>query len=270
MDVIFEQYAERLRRKNRAPRTRVNFQQAAGRLDQWLRAQGIAATAADFTALEEYFDGLELAPSSKRTHLAMIRAAYSYALKRGTIRLDPTVDVEIEREPDSEPRIIPNECLRTIKERAVLDLDWLLFHFLTYTGMRRAEIQKLQWEDVLIPDSTLRVVGKGGKLRLVPIHPALGEILAEGVGEGPVLPSRGKHIAEDTMHQAVKRLSPTFTPHDYRRTVATSLARNGVEERVIDRIMGWAPRSVRGRYYVNVAGEELQRAILKLYADDPI
>jgi len=39
---------------------------------------------------------------------------------------------------------------------------------------------------------------------------------------------------------------------------------------VIDLIMGWAPSSIFRRFYDNVADDELHRAILRLYADDPI
>lgn len=39
---------------------------------------------------------------------------------------------------------------------------------------------------------------------------------------------------------------------------------------VIDKIMGWAPAGVRARYYVKTKDASLQKAILKLYADDPL
>jgi integrase len=58
--------------------------------------------------------------------------------------------------------------------------------------------------------------------------------------------------------------------HDFRRTVATSLAENDVPERIIDSIMGWAPRTVGRRYYIRRADHRMQEAILRLYADDPV
>lgn len=126
-----------------------------------------------------------------------------------------------------------------------------------------------------LEDETIRVLGKGGKLRLVPIHPALGEVLSDMSKRAQrtefVIPARGANgVAVETIQAMSRRLHPTYTPHDYRRTVATSLRRNGVDTGVIDRIMGWAPRSVFRRFYDNVADAELKRAILRLYADDPI
>lgn len=272
MDIILEQYAERLRRKRRAPRTLQNFKHAATKLDAWLEAQGLSTATADFAAFEDYFDALDLAPTSKQTHLSYIKAAVSYGVQRGLLRENPIIDLDLERPQGGPKRIIPTNCLREIKARIICDFDWRLFHLLTYTGMRRNEIRSLLWDNVLLEDDTIHVVGKGSKFRLVPIHPALGEILAEGDPEPgrPVLPARGRIPAEQTLHDGVKRLSKVFTPHDYRRTVTTNLRRNGVATSVIDQIMGWAPESVRGRYYDHVAPLEMRQAILKLYADDPI
>lgn len=282
MSLVFDQYSERLRRKRRSPHTIASFAQASTRLCRWLAAQGLKADDVPYIMLEEYFDNLavELQPSSAITHLKMIRAAYNYAVLRGTMKANPALDLEIQRGPDREPKIISGDCLRTIRDRVMFDRDWVFFHMLAYTGMRRSEITDLVYDDgsedrsvVKLEEQTIRVIGKGGKLRLVPIHPALGEILIEqdrGPGRFVVHSDGKKGAAEQTIHNMVKRLSPTYTAHDYRRTVATSLARNGVVERVIDRIMGWAPRTVRERYYVQVASVELHRGILKLYADDPL
>lgn len=271
MHLIFEQYSERLRRRKKAPRTLTNFARAAGGFDTWARAAGVDAARATFAEVEDYFDQLDLAASSKRTHLANLRAAYRYAQRRGLIAYDPTIDVFIEREPDEEPTILSGFELRDIRDRCLDQRDWTLFHLLAYAGLRRNEARTLLEGNVDLPANTLRLVGKGGKLRLIPIHPALGEALRlTGDPAAAVLRGRFHLMSEDTLHKVGKRLAPGHTFHAFRRTVASNLRRNGVEEFVVDRIMGWAPRGVQRRYYLNVADEQLQRAILKLYADDPV
>lgn len=282
MSIIFDQYSDRLRRKRRSPHTLTGFATASTRLERWLRAQGISAEDATYPLLEEYFDtlALENAPSTAETHLKHVRAAYNYAALRGTLRHNPTLDLTVAKGPDKEPVIIPTEELRAIRDSVVYQRDWIWFHLLAYTGMRRAEIRGLVYDDgsddrsvLRLEQQTIRVLGKGQKMRLVPIHPALGEVLLTEDREPGrfVVPSDGRNgVAAQTIQEMTKRLSPVYTPHDYRRTVATSLARNGAEERIIDRIMGWAPSTVRGKFYVNVAEAELHRAILRLYADDPV
>jgi integrase len=282
MSLVFDQYADRLRRKRRSPHTISSFATVSTRLDRWLESQSLTAEKVTFPVLEEYFDTLavELSPSTAETHMKQIKAAYKYAVLRGSMPYSPALDLEPVKGPDTEPIIIPNDCLRTIRDRIIYRRDWIFYHLLVYTGMRRSEIRGLRYEDgspagsVLRLDSqTIRVIGKGGRLRLVPVHPALGEILAEE-DQRPgrfVVPSDGKHgVAVQTIQDMTQRLSTVFTPHDYRRTVATSLRRNGVDESIRNRIMGWGPKDIFQRYYDNVADAELHRGILKLYADDPV
>jgi hypothetical protein len=52
--------------------------------------------------------------------------------------------------------------------------------------------------------------------------------------------------------------------------VATVMYEAGVRTRVIERIMGWAPRQMHARHYLRVASEQMHQAILTLYRDDPI
>lgn len=282
MTLVMEQYSERLRRKRRSPHTLSSFATISTRLGTWLGAQGVQDDQVTYALLEEYFDqlGIDMAPNTVAQHMKLVKAAYSYAVQRGTLRHNPAVDLELPAMPDREPITIPTHCLRIIRDRIRTEREWVFFHLLAYTGMRRAEIRGLVFDDgspdrsvVRIEDQTIRVFGKGQKIRLVPIHPALGEVLAEQRIEPGrfVVQSDGKNgVAEQTLQAMTKLLSPVFTPHDYRRTVATSLARNDVSERVIDRIMGWSKRTVRDRYYISVAPTELHRGILRLYADDPL
>lgn len=278
--LLFDQYEERLRRRGASPHTLRGFRTAADKLDGYLDAAGMTAETATMVVLEDYFDSLPYAASTKGTHLRFVQAAYNYGMKRGTLRHNPALDVVVPAPPPKEPRTITNAELREMKSRIQMTRDWIFFHLLAYTGMRRGEVRALKWEDgdplgsvVRLEQQTIRVIGKGQKPRLVPIHPALGEVLAchQGAPGSWVVPSDGKHgVAMDTIQEMVRRLHPEYTPHDFRRTVNTSLRRNGVDQTLRDRIMGWAPRDISFRHYDGVAEAELHRAILKLYADDPI
>lgn len=273
MDIILEQYRNRLTRLKRQRSTLVNFDKAARKFQAWLEATGRDAREIRAWDIEEFLDSLDQAETTKRTHLIHIGGAYRYAHRRGLIPADPTVDVLLPKLPEKEPRIIPSDELRAMRARIFGDRQWLIWHLLVYTGMRQGEIRALTWADVDFPSSTLHVLGKGGKWRYVPIHPALGESLVEQRGEPDchvVTTTCGRPVAYDTWMADLRTFTTDYTAHDFRRTVATSLARNGVEERIADKILGWAPPTVGRRYYVNVATEELQRAILKLYANDPV
>ena len=81
----------------------------------------------------------------------------------------------------------------------------------------------------------------------------------------------GGHYADGRSFEMLKEgFAPDYVFHRFRKTVATSLADNDVPGDIIDKIMGWAPAGVRAKYYVKTKDVSLQRAILKLYADDPL
>lgn len=276
--LILDQYEERLQRLRRQPSTIYNFKKARKPFEGFLQAHRVEAESLDPVLAEEYFAQLDMAPTTKKLHLEQIGAAYRYAHKRGLIMANPLVDVQLPRVPDREPRTVPAAELRAQRERLVLDREWLLWHLLVYTGMRRSEILALKWEDVKLPDNTITVTGKGGKLRHIPIHPALSEVLVDVerhgdwvLGSSRCYEGESRPMANATLQKMVAQITGNkFSPHDFRRTVASSLYANGVDGDTIDKIMGWSPRVVRTRYYVNVAPEQLQRAILRLYAGDPV
>jgi hypothetical protein len=58
--------------------------------------------------------------------------------------------------------------------------------------------------------------------------------------------------------------------HAFRRTVATVMYENGIRARVIERIMGWAPRQMYERHDLRVADDAMHDAVRGLYAADPI
>jgi integrase len=256
--LIFQQYEERLRRLKAHEGTLSNLRAAAQLLN------GHDGSTLQGWEIEEVLAGSGLAPSTQHTRLASIRAAYRYGIRRGIVTHDPTEDVRLERIQETEPKIIPNGELRQVL-RDVAPNRELLAYLLAYTGARRNEIRELRWEDVNLVKQTLTVKhGKGGRMRYVPIHPALGEVMAGKWRMG----QSGCSVVSWRVIE--KEISPGYSAHDYRRTVATSLYVNGVSEPVIDKILGWAPRTTARRHYLRVVSQSLHDGILKLYADDPI
>lgn len=267
MHPLFGAYESRLLRLRRHQRTLRNYRNAIRQYEAFLREAGTDPAQAKPRDVEDFLASLPHALSTQRLFLENVRAAYAYARKRGELSHDPTFDVELPKLPDKEPQVITPSELRTMREGISQEREWMIFHLLAYTGMRRTEIRQLTWGDVSLPDKTLTVLGKGGKLRKVPIHPVLGEALAEQYRYSQYVVPRAR--SEQSFHDAVRSFTD-YTPHAFRRTVSSSLYANGVATDTIDKILGWAPREVRSRYYQSIAPLQLHTAILRLYADDPL
>jgi integrase len=275
MHQMFEHYQERLTRRRMSESSHRNHRRTAVLFGE----SGLDPLTAQDFEIEEWLIGLELAPKTKKLHHENLTAVYGYACMRGLLTRSPMESVRLPRVPDTEPRILSTAELVATRDACTTDQDWLLFHLFAYTGMRRGEVCALLWEDVRLAEQTITVrLGKGGKLRHVPIHPALAEVLAAVEvppgREAVIANAYGKCLRPNSMFNRLARVNERSGVqcafHDFRRTVASSLARNRVEERVIEEILGWAPRTVARRFYINIATEELQDAILKLYANDPL
>ena len=294
MHLMFQQYDERLQRREAKPNTLNNFRRTAALFEE----SGLDPMTAEDWQIEGWLAGLRastpkgvphqegtprgalgvaerttvLSPRTIRLHFENLSAAYSYAVYRRQLERSPMEAVRLPREPDREPRILEGHELRHILGNCVTDQQHLLVTALMYTGMRRSEARCLKWED--ISPTSLRVIGKGDKLRHIPLHPALSEVIVrqEPKSEYVFSGRGGKPMVDSTFFYILEKCRGAVhcTFHDFRRTVATSLAENEVPEGIIDRIMGWAPRTVGRRYYIRRADATMQEAILKLYANDPI
>jgi integrase/recombinase XerD len=271
MHLIFQQYDERLVRREAKPNTLRNFRRTSALFDEG----GLDPLTAEDWQIEEWLQGLQLSPRTRRLHFENLAAAYNYAVHRRLLQQAPTETVRLPREPDREPRILETHELRHVLGNTMTEQQELLALTLIYTGMRRMEVQQLKWDDIS-PDS-IRVIGKGDKLRHVPLHPALAEAIV--VHSQPTSPyvfpasyGRSGPISQSALVATLEKVRGNVlcSFHDFRRTVATSLAENEVPEGIIDRIMGWAPRTVGRRYYIRRADSRMQEAILKLYADEPL
>ena len=278
---IFTAYLRRLDRKKVVPGTRYNAERWLGRFELWCKLNRISPEAVTPDDCDAWMaklakDGF----SDGSIHLARIqlKAAYKYGHARGEIPLNPTYDLFSPLRDDIEPLTFTNDELRRIVHACRTERESLAIHILCYTMMRRGEVRNLKWDDVDLRHSTITVrKGKGRKLRLVPIHAALGEILAVASKDRTYVIAnehRDEPVQDTTWDQIIKpvlkRAGVKGTAHVFRKTLSSDLAEQGVADSHIDQIGGWAPRSVRERHYLRVAPDFLIAAIHKAYRNDPV
>ncbi len=284
MHILFERYLTLLDQRQRDIKTLRQNRQALRHLDTWFSTYGIEPATATEEDLQTFFaaQSQRYAYYTVKNRLVIARSLYRWAVRQGAVKTDPTQEVKIGRAPEIEPETLTNAQLRKVLAACATDREYTIFHLLAYTGLRREEVLTLKWQDVNWETSELKVVGKFGKLRRVPIHPALGEALITAqtrsrIGQLYVVESsRKSRISQAHFHKiwsevldraGVELKQPA---HAFRKTVATVLYEHGVREDYIDKILGWAPSGVRQKHYSRVADDSIHEAILTLYQDDPI
>jgi len=134
--------------------------------------------------------------------------------------------------------------------------DYLLLEILYTTGIRRSELIHLRWEDVDWNQKTLRVLGKGSKVRLIPIGQNLLNTLTAyqqevednqmADREWVLLTNKGNKMYPKFVYNKVKKYLSLVTtaqkksPHVLRHSFATHLANNGADLNAIKELLGHA------------------------------
>lgn len=161
------------------------------------------------------------------------------------------------------------------RDRAVVALMW-------GCGLRIGETVALDRRAVPADPGELReleVRGKGGRVRRVPVLPAVAALVAAAVRaapfpeplDGPLFRgARGGRLHADVVRQAVRRwrralgLSETATPHALRHSFATHLLNGGADLRSVQELLGHASLSTT-QIYTKVETTRLREAYLRAH-----
>jgi integrase len=273
---FLEQYTDHLTRKGRDPKTVARCRRALERFSEWCLSEDIVPVEISEVDVEEYVAWMtgSLAVTTAHRETGYVKAAFRYAARRGGVEKSPATHVEAPKVPEKEPEVFSNPELRKMHAAIANDEERKIFFGLAYTGLRRHELAQLTWENLDPELGYVLVHGKGGKLRRVPLHPKLIEVLEPLRGDPNTSITNGSTRTLNRRLDALLRRADVDggnrPAHRFRKTVATSLTEEGVSPDVIDKILGWAPSSMRSRYYSRLPEKALQEGIMKLYASDPI
>jgi site-specific recombinase XerD len=174
--------------------------------------------------LAGWLGSLPCGPSPRRVARQSVRAFYRWAATTGRVAEDPSRELPAIRAPHAAPRPAPEHAIvaamgsATERERLMVELGAVV-------GLRRAEIAAVHTQDlVLYPDGwVLRVLGKGGETRDMPLPSELGDRLA-ALPPGWVFPSRdpSRHLSAHYVGHLMSRvLGSGWTAHTLRHRFAT-------------------------------------------------
>ena len=137
------------------------------------------------------------------------------------------------------------------------------------SGARVSELCGLNLKDVDYDRSTIRVIGKGSKERVIPIgRPAVAalekwlkvrpQLANEKSGDAIFLGARGKRIDQRQVREVVYK-TIELGPHALRHSAATHLLEGGADLRTVQEILGHASLSTT-QIYTHVSAERLHSA----------
>jgi len=158
--------------------------------------------------------------------------------------------------------------------------DRLALAVVAYSGLRRAEVLALDWDDIDLERRLIRVrKAKGGRQRTVPIHPALVPLFVAYLATRTPLRDpalfvsvQGRRLTATILAQTFRRCAQAagvaqrkrITPHTLRHVFASELLGAGANLRQIQELLGHKHLDSTQRY-TRVTAHQLRGAVKRLH-----
>lgn len=216
-------------------------------------------------ALRGYVSRLEdagLAPSSVERAVSALKGFHRFMYAEQLSAAQPAADLPLPTKPSRLPEVLTREQVSALLDQPFPSTpagqrDRCMLEVLYGCGIRVSELCGLDLRDVALDEEVVRVLGKGSKVRVVPIMgtaaAALGSyleswrggLLGRRVTQAVFLNRRGGRISRQSVHTIVERHGRVvgiagLHPHTLRHSFATHLLEGGADLRLVQELLGHA------------------------------
>jgi integrase/recombinase XerC len=198
----------------------------------------------------------EIARNSMLRKISALRSFAKYLSNRGIIAANPFKLFAAPRRERLLPKFLTEaEASKLMEAEAsprFAARNKALLELLYSSGLRRSEITGLNAGDVDFTEGCVKVLGKGGRERVVPVTDIALEALSNYLSTRPAvnapaplfLGSRGGRLSGEGLAQLIKKsaiksnLARKITPHSLRHSFATHLLNNGCDLKTLQEMLG--------------------------------
>lgn len=285
-----------MRRRAAAAKTARAYATDAAQFATWAGARDLEPRSVDVRALRRYVAQLSergLAPASVARKVAALRGLFALQVQRGERRENPAELLSHPKRPRRLPRVLkPSQLaalLDGIPATTPLELrDRAMFELGYASGLRAEELVSLELESLDFDAESVRIEGKGGRTRLVPVgehalralerylargRPEL-EVAAAGSTRALFLSKSGRPLSTSDVRRRLRtwaRRAAAQTaavaelhPHALRHSFATHLLEGGADLRAIQELLGHATISTT-QIYTRVESARLRSAYARAH-----
>jgi integrase/recombinase XerD len=276
-----------LAERNAAANTRLAYQHDLSHAAAHIAARGRDIVEASEDDVRDYLQSLgKTAPSTQARRLSALRQFFHFLCSERYRDTDPTRAIDAPKLGKSLPKYLSEPdiaaLLKAVTERRGADgIRMLAMMELLYaSGLRVTELVSLPLAAIQFDQGLVRVKGKGGKERVVPLgEPALHAIkkwlpfrkdrLGDKRTSTYLFPSKdgAKHLTRQRFFQMLKQvgitagIDPTrLSPHVLRHAFATHLIEHGADLRSVQTMLGHADIATT-QIYTHVANDRLSRTV---------
>ncbi|MCZ6712248.1 MAG: site-specific tyrosine recombinase XerD [Gammaproteobacteria bacterium] len=260
--------------------TLVAYRRDLNQLAGWLGRDLLKASHGDLLDCLAHRYKLGYATSSAARFISSVKGFYRHMAHSGRIDVDPSAHLEHPKTGRQLPGSLSEAEVRALLAAPAADQplglrDRAMLELLYASGLRISELVGLTISAVNLRQGVVRIVGKGGKERLVPMGQEalrwISRYLMDGRGQLPgsadtpaLFPSRrGNHMTRQNFWHAIRRyarkagISRDISPHTLRHAFATHLINHGADLRAVQMMLGHADLSTT-QIYTHIAQARLK------------
>lgn len=269
--------------KGLSDNTLQSYRRDLTQFSSWLNDKGLNLLPCTRADLQQYLGWrvkARLRASSTSRMLSCLRGFFRYLLREELISEDPVLLIDSPKKGRALPKTLTEDDVERLLDAPELNdpvhfRDRAMLEVLYATGLRVTELVSLQLFEVNLNQGVVRVMGKGGKERLVP----LGEeaiswvqrylvqvrplLLGENISDVLFPSRRGQMMTRQTFWHRIKHyallagIDKPLSPHVMRHAFATHLLNHGADLRVVQMLLGHSDLSTT-QIYTHVAQQRLQ------------
>ncbi len=221
-------------------------------------------------------------PATVKKKLAALSAWITYLRKNRYLARDIMASVSIPQQPTRQPIFFRESEVEHIYDDIYPPtyegaLAKLVLRMLYETGMRRSELASLTVQDVNLSKLTIKILGKGNKMRIIPIENELAHNISqylalrdEKMAEEKAADSRrllinskGRPVSDSKIYSIVEQYMPALSqadrvsPHVFRHTFATHILSEGADINAVKELLGHSSLDST-EIYTHVSRERLK------------
>lgn len=261
-----------------------SYRRDLSQFSSWLSQRGVDLLQADSAHIQGFL-GERLTQGVKARSAARflsgVRGFYQWLLREGRRLDDPTLHIDSPRLGRPLPKTLTESDVEALLQAPGSDApieqrDRAMLELLYASGLRVSELVGLELGQINLNMGAVRLVGKGGRERLVPMgdearywlmrylqEGARSALLAGAVNEVVFPSSRGQAMTRQTFWYRIKHyailagINKPLSPHTLRHAFATHLINHGADLRVVQMLLGHRDLSTT-QIYTHVARERLK------------
>ncbi len=225
----------------------------------------------------------QLKPRSQARRVVATRGLFRFLREEGAIDVDPTQDLRAPRLAQKLPDLLSRDEVLSLLAAPGIDgplalRDTALLELLYASGCRISEALDLTVDRLYLDQAVVRLIGKGDKMRLVPLgapavaalhawlrdgRPAL--VAGKRVHKFVFVNNRGTHLSRQGFFHKLGELalvagiSRAISPHKLRHSFATHLLEGGADLRAVQTLLGHADIATT-QIYTHVSDQHLRAA----------